>query len=240
MGKKPSRYVLKSKSWIIKNVLSNYFKAYNLNADIYREHHSKKGVQFQKLKQLSGILFSAKEDLYLVYKRLVDPRQNVFERADKYTPNEAEIHFINNVGILFHKSMVARELKYMLEYYETESDPDYADIKSSLDDNIERLKTLFTKGLGLIQPFLANYKDDAVVLSFLMENSRYIEAILGKSVHSLFEELTGGENVIDLYARVAEYFRDSGWDDKAKKVLTDALEIEPENKHLQNLFALHV
>ena len=66
MGKKPSRYVLKSKSWIIKNVLSNYFKAYNLNADIYREHHSKKGVQFQKLKQLSGILFSAKEDLYLV------------------------------------------------------------------------------------------------------------------------------------------------------------------------------
>ena len=239
MDNAPSPYVLKSKSWIIKNVLSNYFKAYNLNADIYREHHSKTDVQFEKMRQLSDILFDAKEDLYLIYRRLLDPKRNLFERAEKFTPNEVEIKFINIVGILFHKSMVTRELEYMLEYYKTENDPDHDDIKRSLDDNVERLQTLFEKGLALIRGFLENHKDDAVVLSFLLENGRYIEAIIGTSVHSLFQELGHIDRPVDFYMNVADYFRDSGWDDKAKKVLLDAMEIEPENIDLENMWAMY-
>ena len=34
MNKKQSPYVKKSRSWIIKNVLANYFKAYNLNKEV--------------------------------------------------------------------------------------------------------------------------------------------------------------------------------------------------------------
>ena len=239
MDRKPSPYVEKSKSWIIKNVLSNYFKACNLNADIYREHHSKTDVQFDKMRQLSDVLFAAKEDLYLVYKRLIDPKRNVFERAEKVTPNEVEIRFINNVGILFHKSMVVRELEYMLEYYKTENDPDYDDIKSTLDVNVDRLRMLFDKGLALIKDFLENYKMDAVVLSFLLENSRYIEAILDQSVHSLFQGLVHDDPIENLYINVADYFRDSGWEDKAKKVLLDAIELEPESRELKEMWTLY-
>ena len=238
MNKKPSPYVKKSKSWIIKNVLSNYFKAYNLNADIYREYHSKTGVQFKKLRQLSEMLFDAKEALHLVYRRLVDPKRNMFEDAEKYKPNEVEIKFINNVGILFHKSMVARELEYMLEYYKTENDSEYIEIKSSLDDNIERLHVLFEKGLVLVRCFLENFKDDAVVLSFLLENSRYIEAIFEESVSSLITGLVQTDSIAELYMKVFAYFKDSGWDDRAKKVLLDAIEVEPENQELKEMQTL--
>ncbi len=238
MKKSASPYVRKSKSWVIKNVLSNYFKAYNLNADIYREYHSKTDVQFTKLRQLSDILFAAKEDLHLIYKRLIDPRRNIFENAEKFTPNEEEIRFINNVGILFHKAMVARELEYMLEYYETENEPDYEDIKASLDDNIERLKVLFEKGLELVKGFLSNFQDDAVVLSFLLENSHYVEAVMGQSVQKLFRQLGHNGSIAKMYSKVALYFKDSGWDDKAKKILLDALAIEPESKELREMWAL--
>ena len=135
-----SNFVRKNKSWTIKNVLANYFKAINLNTNIYREYHSGTLVTFDKLKQLGDVLYVSKEELHLVYKRLRNPRKNIFEHADKYTPNDAEMNFINNVGLLFHKAMVARELAYMLEYYETESDDGYYEVKSSFDDYIEHLK----------------------------------------------------------------------------------------------------
>ncbi len=238
MNKSASPYVRKSKSWVIKNVISNYFKAYNLNADIYREYHSKTDVQFIKLRQLSEILFAAKEDLHLIYKRLIDPRRNIFEKAEKFTPNEDEIRFINNVGVLFHKVLVARELEYMLEFYETENEPDYEDIKTSLDDNIERLKILFERGLDLVKGFLGNFQNDAVVLSFLLENSRYVEAIMGESVPKLFRQLGHNGSNVRIYTIVASYFKDSGWDEKAKKILLDALAVEPQSKELQDMWAL--
>ena len=239
MDKKQSPYVKKSRSWIIKNVMVNYFKAYNLNADIYREYHSRTDVPFKKLRQLSDVLFNAKEDLYLVYKRLIDPKRNLFENAEKFTPNEVEIRFINIVGILFHKSMVARELEYMLEYYKVENDPDYDDIKKSLDDNIERLRVLFERALSLIKGFLENYKNDPIVLSFFLENNHYIEAVIDSSVHSLFLELGHKKSAADFYMNVADYFRDSGWEEKAKKVLIDAMELEPENINLKNMWELY-
>ena len=229
----------KRKSWIIKNVVANYFKAYNLNADIYREYNSKTDIHFEKLRQLSDILFVVKEDLHLIYRRLLDPRHNKFEIAEKYTPNEDEIRFINNVGILFHKAMVARELEYMLDYYETAAAPDYDDIHTYLDDHIERLSTLFEKGILLLIDFIANHKGDALVLSYLIENSRYVEAVFGESVQELFKRLGHNGSFVKLYLSVAEHFRACGWEDKANKVLLDALAIEPDNKELLDTLAVY-
>lgn len=239
MKNKPSAFVQRNKSWLAKNIVSNYFKAFNLNADIYREYNSKTDIHFERLRQLSDTLYMVKEDLHLIYKRLVDPRRNKFELAEKYTPNEEEIRFINNVGILFHKAIVARELKYMIEYYETGADPDYDDIQSYLDDHIERLRTLFEKGLLLIKDFIANHSSEAIVLSYLIENSRYVEAVLGESVQELFKKLGHNGSFVKVYLRVADYCRASGWEDKAKKVLLEALTLEPDNKELLDTWAVY-
>ena len=237
MSQSISSYVLNSKSWIIRNVLFNFFKASNLYADIYREYHANVNVGFEKLKQLSDVLFLAKEEFHLIYKRLVDPRENKFEEAAKFTPDDTELHFIHNVGLLFHKAMVAREVKYMLEFYETEYEEDYVELKASLDDYIERLHSLFEKTQMLIRSFLANFKDDSLVLSFLFENDRYVEALLHISVRDLFQSIDPTHSTISLYLKVSQYFISSGWFDKAKRILYIALELEPDNKQVRNLLA---
>jgi len=230
-----SHYVRDRKSWTIKNILSNYFKAINLNSDITREYQAGRDVPFEKLRQLSEILYSCKEDLYLIYKRLADPRKSEFEHAEKFTPNETEMDFIHNVGLMFHKSMVARELEYMLEYYETDADEDYLNLKSSLDDYIDRLANLFAKGITLIQPLLMNFMDDVVVMSYFLEHERYVRSVLGDEGAVIFEKIEQAHASNELYSKVAQYFIESGWVDRAKKVLYHALQIYPNDNHIRDL-----
>ena len=66
-----SPFVDFSRAWIVKDVLMRFFRAVNLNANIYREYHSDVGISFTQLKQLSEILWDVKEELYLIYKRPV-------------------------------------------------------------------------------------------------------------------------------------------------------------------------
>lgn len=230
-----SDYLEKRKSWIIKNVLSNYFKACNLYANIYREYASGKDVSFERLKQLTEILFAIKEELHLVYKRLKNPRKNIYESSGKYTPNESEMNFINNVGLLFHKTMVARELKYMLDYYEPDADEDYYEVKHSLDDYMKRLANLFNKGVTLIPLFLRNFSNDVVVLSYFLEHDRYAESVLGVDISSIFEHLQENSESISANIKVAHYLLKSGWKDRAKRVLYDALQKNPHDSRIHDL-----
>lgn len=228
-------YIRDRKSWSIKNILSNYFKAINLNADITREYQTGRDVPFEKLRQLNDILYNCKEELYLIFKRLSDPRTNEFESVEKFTPNEAEMDFIHNVGLLFHKAMVARELKYMLEYYETEAEDDYYDVKELLDDYVDRLTKLFSRGISLVQPLLVNFIDDAVVMSYLIEHERYVRSVLGEAGDSIFKQIERAHVSNELYTKVARYFIESGWTDRAKKVLYHALQVYPKDEKVRDL-----
>ncbi|MBN1482554.1 hypothetical protein EH223_10955 [candidate division KSB1 bacterium] len=232
-----SEYIQKRKSWTIKNVLSNYFKASNLFANIYREYSSGKDVSFERIRQLSEILFDIKEELHLVYKRLKDPRKNIFEHTAKYTPNDSEMDFIHNVGLLFHKAMVARELSYMIDYYETDADEDYNELKNSYDDYMKRLANLFEKGAALVPPFLRNFSNDVVVLSYFLEHDRYAESVLGLDLSSIFEHLQENAETISPNIKVAHYLLESGWKDRAKKVLYDGLQKNPGDERIRDLLA---
>lgn len=235
MSEKISTYVKNCKPWFIKNALTQYLNAVNLNADIYQEYHTDGEVKFDKLKELSAILFRAKENLHLVYRRLLDPKNNIFEDAYKYTPNEVEMDFINNIGILFHKAMVTRELVYMLEYYETESDEDYLDVKQSLDTYVERIKTLFDKGINYVLPFIKYFVNNPLILSYFLENEEYVEATLGENIVSFFSELEGENSIDNAYVSVGNYFLQSGWQERAKTILYNALEANPRNSEAQKL-----
>ncbi|MBN1465037.1 hypothetical protein JXA02_04700 [candidate division KSB1 bacterium] len=233
MAEKISNYVKAHKSWAVKNVLFNYFAAITLNADIHQRYNGKLDVSFENFRDLSDILFKAKEELHLIYKRLHDPRRNYFEQADKYTPNDDEMNFITNVGLLFHKAMVARELQYMLEYYGAEEHEDYHELKVSLDDYVQRIAKLFEKGVTLLPRFLRNFQDDVIVLSYFLENSQETEAALGTKLERIFASFNG--NGVSPYVKVGRYFIDSGWTKRAKKVLADGLQKDPNNSEIGDL-----
>lgn len=237
MGVSP--YVEKSKSWLIKSILSNYFKAALINKEIYKNYCSGDDVTFSRLKELSELLYRSKEDLHLIYKRLKDPRKKIFEDVAKCQPTDAEQEFIYNIGLLFHKATIARELQYMLEYYESDADLDYLEIKKSMDDYVERLKHLFQKGASLLPAFLSNFQDDVVILSYFYENQQAVEEAIGDCLDRLLANMDGivsDSPQVD----VAAYFLESGWPERANIILSQALEINPNNERAKKMVAAFI
>lgn len=236
MKKDTSPYVERNRSWIIKNVLSAYLRAINLFEEICASFDGSdyQNIPFQHLKQLSDILYDAKEKLRLIYKRssFINIKTGQFGR---YNPDSVEFKVINNIGVLFHKATIARELKYMVEYYQTESE-DYNQIKTSLADYIDKMHFFFENGKAALLPFLKKFSADVVVLSFLLENEHYIKTSLGKSIDELlayFDSKRGNETY---YIKVADFFIESGWIPRAKKMIKAAYDMNPENQKTVKLF----
>lgn len=236
MARKPSPFVQANKPWIIRKALSDYLRAKNMFDNMDREISTGRDISFDYLKKLSDTLFTIKEDLYLIFKRIIDPLERKFERAAKITPNDNEIEFINNVGLLFHKAMVARELKYVMEYYSTDS-KDYIHTKESLETYWIRIRELFEDGIEMIKHLFVEYSKNVIVLYFLLEKERYVTEVLGESLDMLLQRMVAKDQFDDAYVRVGKYCLESGWRDRAKKFLGEALKINPENVEARKLLA---
>ena len=234
MNEKISSFVKANKPWIIRKVLADYLRAKNMFSNIDRESNHGRIVSFESLKKLSELFFDIKEDLHLVFKRIVDPLTGQFEKALKYTPNRDETEFVNNVGLLFHKAMVAREVKYVMEHYGSDSE-DYSESKAALDNYLRRIRTLFEEGILLIKKLLVEYANNVVVLSYLLENDHYLEETLGEDIQQLCQQIVGVNQVDAAYIRVGMYCIESGWRDRARKILSDAIKLNPHNKEARKL-----
>jgi len=228
MTKNISPFVASNKSWVIRKVLADYFYAKNLFTKLAREYHSGKEVPFEKIKKFSELLYTAKEDLHLIFKRLIDPQKGKFEKSKKFTPNADEIDFMNNVGLLFHKATVARELKYILEYYKTDSD-DYVQIKTLLDNYMEKIRLLFNDGIELVKRLLKDYKDNLVVILYLVENEKYVMSALDESLESLLARIEDNPKIDEKIVQVGKYCLQSGWPDRAYRIFNKAVSINDKN-----------
>jgi tetratricopeptide (TPR) repeat protein len=233
MEQKTSRFVISSKPWIMRKTLAEFFRAKNLFKNLDREVRRNREIPFSGLKNLTDLLFSIKEDLHLVFKRVIEPQKRQFERSGKYTPTTEEIEFINIIGLLFHKSMVARELKYVMEHYATDSE-DYSESKESLQTYWFKLNNLFSDGTECIKKLLQDYVEYDVILWYILENSRYVEDALDDSIDQLLMRNTKLE-VDEAYVNAANYCFLSGWPEKAKRLYGEALKYNPENHEATNV-----
>lgn len=234
MEEELSPYVKAYKAWTIRTVISAYFKAKNIFDDMTREQLNGQELSFEKIKKLSDILYGAKENLHLIFKRIIDPEKMLFEKMAKSTPNKTELEFINNVGLLFHKAMVTRELKYVLDHY-LHNSKDYRDTKASLDVYWGRMNELFFIGTKLAKTVLEENSDSIEVLSYIVENDKYIEEAVGENVDSLLERIEGEKGLDNAYLRVGEYCIESGWTERARKSLGEAVRINPDNYKAKEL-----
>ncbi len=233
MNEYTSPFVLKNQSWIIKNVLAHFLRAANLFAEIYRTFESSQNsdVSFEKLKQLSDVLFTAKEQLRLIYRRTGYYDDEEYYTG-RYDPNSVEFSFINNIGVLFHKATIARELKYMAEFYQTDSD-DYLQMKSSLADYMQKLNLFFERGKECALPFMKGFSKNVVILAFLLENEHYFKSTLGKDIPAILKYFEPDHGIEDFYLLVIDFFLESGWLERAKKMIKQAKGINPDNPQVR-------
>lgn len=229
-----SPFVASNKDWIIRNSIAGYLRAKNMFNNYYRELQSGRTISFEDLKKLTEILKGVKDELHLIFNQLIDPKTRTFEKATKLIPNEDELLFINNVGVLFHKAMVVRELKYVMEHYQQESE-EYVDTSDSFETYIVKIDKLFQKGINTIKDLLIYHADNVQILTFFVENDRYVEDAFNEPITSLLEYALGNGDADTAYVRVGKYFVESGWHDRARKWLQEAIRINPDNNEAQNM-----
>lgn len=226
---KISPYIAGIKDRKIRQIISRYLDAYGSFKDYNKSFHEGVIMSFSNLRKVQDILWDIKEDFHLIYKRILNPRKKIFEQVSKFTPSESEIKVMNNVGLLFHKVMVARELKYVLDYYEEDSSS-YQETRASLERNLDRINSLFDQGIKLFVQILENYQNNIQLITYILENKEKCESLLNKSTRELLEILSRGRDIEDIYMDAVHYYQNSGWTDKAEEVLRELLKINPSHE----------
>ena len=224
-----SPYIASIRDRKIRNIVSRYLEAYTMFIEYNQSFHEGVILSFTDLRKLNDVLFHAKEDFHLIYKRVLNPRKKIFEQANKYTPEESEINFMNNVGLLFHKVLVAREVKYVLDYYEEDSNS-YQETIASLERNLDRIKLLFDQGLELLVHMLDNYQNNLQLITYFLENKETCTKILNKNATEILKVLARGRSIEDIYMDAIHYYQNSGWMDKTETLLKELLRINPKNE----------
>lgn len=226
---KVSPFIAGIKDRKIRQIISKYLEAYGSFKEYNKSFHEGIMMSFGNLRKVHDMLWEMKENFHLVYNRVLNPRKKIFEQANKFTPSESEIKFMNNIGLLFHKVMVARELKYVLDYYEEDSEG-YQDTRASLERNLDRVNLLFDQGVDLLVKMLGNYQNNIQLITYFLENRKKCESIMNKSLDVLLKTLSRGRDMDDIYLDAVHYYQNSGWIDKAEYVLRELLKINPSHE----------
>ncbi|MFQ5648311.1 MAG: hypothetical protein ACE5IY_00050 [bacterium] len=222
-------YLKRIKKWKIRNMIMLYLEG----RDRFKKYNRmvKRGtfLSFAKLRELCDILYEAKEEHHQLYKRLQDPRKSRFEKANKFVPDEIELEFMNNIGLLFHKLLVARELKYVIEHYVEESET-FQKNSENLKNQLELIDVLFDEGIKILESLITRNTDNVLLLTLLLENPEMTKRHFGKNAVQLVEHFGSGTGLDDLYFSVGQYYVACGREEKAKKMFKSALKNNAKHK----------
>lgn len=234
MSDRVSPYIAKIRTWKVRDIIENYVNALHIFKLYNQEFGNGNDVSFKDLRRISDCLWTAKDGNYQLYRRITNPRQRKFEKARKFTPNEDQIAFMNNVGLLFHKVFVARELKYVLEHYEEDSE-EYQETLTELVKILRRIQYLFSQGTDLLLKILEYQSDNIPLLTYLLENKSVIEQATCQKIETVLTHLLGDHSLEEAYYQVGKFYFESGWVERAQSMLQDALVIHPSHASVKKL-----
>ncbi|HOT97906.1 MAG TPA: hypothetical protein PLG50_15415 [bacterium] len=233
MAEKIRPFLAINKQWMIKKILVTYFRAKNTFANIDREVQSGHDVEFDRILKLSNVLYVIKQDMHLLFQRSWPGKQGAGNDYEKVQPNSLEVELINNVGLLFHKAMVLREQAYILEHY-SDASSDGSATRANMNSYIDKIRALFQQGLAIITKLLHDYRDNEVLLNYMITNEHYIRFVFGEDLDTLLRRMHGRQ-IDKAYLLAAKFCLNSGWEEGGRKCLQEALRINPGNQKAQNL-----
>jgi hypothetical protein len=235
--RKTNTFIAMNRKWMIRHLMADYLRAKNMFANMSRDFQSGRPITFEHWRKLSDLLFEIKENMHLLFRKLIDPKTMRFEESDKIIPSPRETAWLNNVGLLFHKSMVARELKYVMDHYTIDS-TDYVNSNMSLGSYIERIQSFFASGTETIKELFRDYSDNETLLYYIMENDRYIQDTLGEKAVDVLMDIFTAERLPEAYVEVGRYCLESGWRDRARKLLAEAVRLDSNHLEARHLLAV--
>ena len=139
------------------------------------------------------------------------------------------MEFMNNIGLLFHKVMVTRELKYLLEHYVEESDA-FQQTGENLQYHLKKIDSLFDEGIEILKSLVLQYKDNTLLLSLLLDDPERTKRHFGKNASDLIEQFVDGKGLHEVYFSVGRYYAENGWNEKAEKMFEETLKRNPKHR----------
>jgi hypothetical protein len=242
-----TQWLEQRKDIFVRNLVQDFFTAKNY-FDGVRAHYEKKcslpysmldvwvGTETDK-----GPLWSLKEQSHRLYRKN-RPTISLYENLFDWV-----------VGSIFHESMKLKEDIYQIESYkpllelglsDTTAHQEIAKIieeyyalidraSSSLKEEIESIDELFTKGLLHLRAMIVAYKNNTLLLRFLIDNKKTTETMLGRgSLHQILKEMFPA-GAHEAYILMSESCMQNGWYTQAQKYLKTAMETGAAHNGLQ-------
>lgn len=215
-------YVRRVKDWKVRNMIMLYLEARDSFLNNRRLPGRRSRRPFDRMREICDTLFQVKEDHHLLYRRIVDPKKKKFAEENKYTPDDIELDFMNNIGLLFHKMLVARELQYVLEHYLEESDT-FRRTNESLENQLAAIEMLFDDGIRILKELIRRHKDNTLLLTLLLENPDLVKRHFGANARTIIEEFMTNGGLDDIYVSVGGFYLKCGRKENAIKMFKAAL-----------------
>lgn len=214
-------YLAGVKDWKVRNMIQGYLQACHAYQEMRQARVRKqRAPSFEVLKEISDTLYRVKEDHHLIFRR--PDEANSKNSGHKLVPGYADTAFIDHVGLLFHKIMVARELRYILEHYAHNKENWEAHFQA-LQTNLQLIDEVFEKGLALVLEFMRSHSDNTLLLAFFIEHDKKIAKCVRLDAKKVLHELITKVDLPQAYFNVAQYYYDSGWPDRALKAVQRCL-----------------
>ena len=223
-------YLNRVKDWKIKWMTARYIDAFGLYNSTLEAMKPKAKFPQRTLQEICEILYDIKEEHHQLFKRVIGPAWLRIEDEHKIDPSQAEIDFIANVGLLFHKVLVTRELNYINEHYDKLVSC-ISDTQEELPACFREIYNLFQAGIQVIMELLRSHSKNLLLLSYLFDESDHIKKNIGTSGLELLESINGSKNIEAIYFLIGKYYADSGWYDRAAKLMKRILAKNP--KHVE-------
>ncbi|MFQ5627604.1 MAG: hypothetical protein ACE5I1_02495 [bacterium] len=207
---------------------ANYIVACEKFNTSYSKARPKIDFPFKDLDELCDVLFEIKEDHHLIFKRVVGPEKIKDEDKHKINPAQQEINFIANVGRLFHKMLVARELKYLHSHYDPLNNGD-SDGASELEMQLKQIDNLFAEGVKVMVDLMQLHSANVLLLALLVENMNTMRRSIGIKGTDLLRKITGQNNPEATYFLTGKYYMEGGWYTRAEKLFRKILKTNPKH-----------
>ena len=225
MNPRVSPYLEQIRDWKIQQIVAAYLKSYELFLGLWKQYCKNKKTSFADWCRLCDLLFEAKEDNNLLFYRENGPVDEKERLPGKYVPTIIEAALMNNIGLLFHKAMVMRELQYVQDQYVEESS-EFQQNQIEIEHIFKQMEKLHTDGSGFLLTILRDNGDNMPLLSFFIEKKAVIERLYGMFLHKIFESHFGPQWLEKTYGAVNRYFEASGWHERAMFVQQEIQQLE--------------
>lgn len=225
-----SEYVLRIKDWTIRKMIADYLDACGLFNEAYIKAGRSVDVPYRVLSRVCDMLFTIKEDHHLIFKRVVGPEKILREDRHKIDPVQPEVDFIAVVGMLFHKVLVARELKYIHMHY-NKLQKGIADVHDELAQALAEIFAMMGEGVSVLIEFIRAHVGNVALLALLVERAREAKRAIGMSGLDVLRAVTSQDDLEAIYFLIGKYYFDSGWMESAEKLFKKILHKNP--KHIR-------